>query len=134
MFVKQLWTASICGFLPPVPPSFLHFSSLSCPAAPSSSSIPVSCTWPHVGSVKSTNLSTFSSFVQSNMMSLTAILVPWRNILTPSPSLYPSQLSGGPEGLHEEQKSGSFLPGETDDSESLVTSGDVPAETGAEDP
>lgn len=49
-------------------------------------------------------------------------------------SRLPPQFSGRPEGVHEERKSGSVLPGETDDSEPLVTSGDVPAQTGAEDP
>lgn len=44
------------------------------------------------------------------------------------------QLGGRPEGVYEEPESGPVLPGETDDSEPLVTSGDVPAQTGAEDP
>lgn len=44
------------------------------------------------------------------------------------------QLGGGAAGLHEEPKSGSFLPGETDDPEPLVAPGDVPAQACAEDP
>lgn len=36
--------------------------------------------------------------------------------------------------MYEKQKSGSILPGETDNSEPFVTSRDVPAQTGAEDP
>lgn len=44
------------------------------------------------------------------------------------------QFGGRAEGVHEEQNAGLFLPGKTDDPESLVTSGDVPAQTGAEDP
>lgn len=38
------------------------------------------------------------------------------------------------EGLHEKQKSGPLLPGATDDAAPLITSGDVPAQTCAEDP
>lgn len=36
--------------------------------------------------------------------------------------------------MHEKQKSSSILPGEADNSEPLVTSGDIPAQTSAEDP
>lgn len=36
--------------------------------------------------------------------------------------------------MHEKQKFGSILPGEADNSEPFVTSGDIPAQTSAEDP
>lgn len=44
------------------------------------------------------------------------------------------QLGGRAEGVHEERKSSSFLPGEAGDPEPLLTTGDVPAQTSAEDP
>lgn len=50
-----------------------------------------------------------------------------------SPCLRP-QLCSRTEGLHEERKPGSFLPGETNDSEPFFTSGDIPAQASAEDP
>lgn len=44
------------------------------------------------------------------------------------------QLSGGPQGLHEDRQSGPVLPGAAGDPEPLVAPGDVPAQTRAEDP
>lgn len=51
-----------------------------------------------------------------------------------SPPLCSPQLRGRVEGLHEEQKPGSLLPGEADDATPLITAGDLPAQTSAEDP